>query len=165
MQAPDPYIAEFSLPAEATSFEEGPLLICERIQDPGNLGTLIRSALAFNFCGVIFLPGCVDPFHEKLIRSARGGLFQLPYKQMDLSSLQHLLKETKRTCFIADLEGASPEKLQEKQIALVLSNEGSGPSKEILALGAAISIPISSKMESLNVSIAGSILMYEARKR
>nr|NGX62168.1 23S rRNA (adenosine(1067)-2'-O)-methyltransferase [Chlamydiota bacterium] len=165
LPSPDGVAAEFSLPPPTSMEGNSYLLACDRITDPGNLGTLIRTALALFWDGIVFLPGCVDPFHEKVLRASRGALFRLPYHVGTWEELTNWQKKKKATCYVADMEGIPLHKApRPENLLLILSHEGEGVSPQGAAMGEKISIPISHKMESLNVSIAGSILLYELRR-
>ncbi len=140
-----------------------PLLLIDAIQDPGNLGTIIRTADAAGFSGIILGKGTVDVFNDKVIRSTQGSLFHIPIMQGDLEEAIPKLKAEGYSVWASALEGAeiynsvSPD----GKLALILGNEGSGIQKPLLKLADKIvKIPIYGKAESLNVSIAAGILMY-----
>lgn len=165
LPSPEPIAAEFSFPEQVSLQGKAPLLVLEAIQDPGNLGTLMRTALALGWGGVFFLPGCVDPFHDKAIRSSRGALFHLPWRSGEWEELIQLKEQNLLTVWVADMHGKPlPTIPPKKEILLILSNEAQGISKKASQFGEAISIPISDCSESLNVAIAGAILMYGLRK-
>lgn len=147
--------------------KENPLLlVLENIQDPGNLGTMIRTAEGAGVDGVILSPDCVDIYNPKTIRSTMGSIYRVPFFLAD--DLQGILKELRQEgihTFAACLkESKSYEKGDyTKGTAFLLGNESNGLSLE-LAAGAdtRIRIPMEGKLESLNVSIASAILLYEA---
>ena len=145
--SPEGVVAEFPLPKPSSLKGLDYVLVLDRVMDPGNMGMLLRSALALGFEGVLFLEGCVDPFNEKALAAARGALFRLPYCFGTLDDIDAPL-------LVADLEGA-PLAFQ-KRCALVLGNEAQGSQIE----APKVSIPHKGEMESLNVAAAGSILMY-----
>lgn len=152
--APDQKAAEVELPKQSDLTGSNRLLICDNIQDPGNLGTLIRTALAFHFDGVILTPGCVDIFNEKVIRSSKGACFKLPHSFQSLESLPH-------TLYCGDLSGTPlPELSAKAPFALIVSNEGAGPSPEMRSRATPVTIPMHDMAESLNVAVAGSIMMH-----
>ena len=154
---PEGIAAEFSLPEPSTLEGKAPILVLDQINDPGNMGTLIRTALALGWEGVFILPGSVDPFHEKVIRASRGALFRLPWREGSWEELKAL----KLKGYTADIEGVPlREIVKEKRIALVMSNEAQGVSKEGRAFGEGITIPMRGEMESLNVAVSGTIMMY-----
>ncbi|XP_073155413.1 uncharacterized protein [Henckelia pumila] len=112
------------------------ILVLDGIQDPGNLGTLLRSATAFRWGGVLLLPGCCDPFNEKALRAGRGASFQIQ--------------------IITELA----DSLAELPLCLVLGSEGTGLSETSKSSCELVSIPMAGEFESLNVSVAGGIFMY-----
>lgn len=157
---PEPYVAEVGLPKfELHKLER--LLICDKVSDPGNLGTLLRTALSFNFDAVFLLKGSVDPFNDKVIRAAKGALFHLPLFLGEWKDLLSLQNQYNLNLYQADLEGLS---LLDQPIlspfGLILGNESHGTSKEAKKHAKSISIPISPSMDSLNVAIAGGVLMF-----
>ena len=143
------------------------LLLLDRVQDPGNLGTLLRSAVAFGFDGVILGDGCVDLYNEKVIRSTQGAIFKLPILNQNLEEAVTSLKEQGVRIYGTSLQNGRPlnEIEETMKMAFILGNEGSGVSKELLSLtDGNIFIEMSENIESLNVSIAGSIIMYRFRQ-
>ena len=158
LPSPEGIAAEFSLPIPSSLENHAPLLVLDQITDPGNMGTLIRTALALGWKGVFFLPGCVDPFHKKVIRSSCAALFRFPWKEGSWEEL----KKLKLTPYIANIKGCSIEELSpKKEILLLLSNEANGVSKQSKRFGEHITIPMPGEMESLNVAISGAIIMYQ----
>ena len=139
------------------------ILILDGIQDPGNMGSLMRSACAFGFKTLFIGTGSVDIFNDKVIRSSQGAIFKLNYQFGDIS--EFLNKITHKVYTTNVLEGIHLKKIKaEDKVAVILGNEGNGVSKELQALGLdAIYIPMQNT-ESLNVAIAGSIIMYELSK-
>lgn len=131
------------------------LVAFDGIQDPGNLGTLMRSALALGFEGALLLPGSADPYSEKVLSASKGAALSLPLKHLTWEAL-HALPHAK---YLADLSGQTPT-LLEGPLVLVLGSEGQGLSKE--AKGTRLSI-LTRGVESLNVAVAGSILMHQIR--
>lgn len=143
------------------------VLLLDRIQDPGNLGTLIRTADAAGFHGVALGEGCVDPYNGKAIRASMGSLFHLPVYQVDGVHYLHELREKVPGVTIVgtSLKESKPyDQISYKgSTVVIIGNEGSGVSPELLSLtDHNVIIPIYGKAESLNAGIAGSILMYEA---
>jgi TrmH family RNA methyltransferase len=161
IENPEQIAAEVTLPQKKSLASACKLLILDRLQDPGNIGTLLRSALAFGFDGVYFIEPIADPFNDKIIRSSRGALFSLPFQYGTKEELTALLADHQTTLFIADLEGSSPSfSTFFPKIALLLGNEGQGVDPYFRTLGTQVKIPIASHTESLNVAVAGSIIMY-----
>ncbi len=161
LASPEGIAAEFPMPAPTPLHEKKFLLILDQINDPGNLGTLLRTALAFGWEGVILLPGCVDLFNEKVIRASRAACFRLPFQMGNWEQVLHLSQQRQIPLFLADLEGQPIDKVSPLHHAfLILSNEAQGVSKEAQQWGQKVTLPMSGPMESLNVGIAGGILMY-----
>ncbi len=136
------------------------VLYLDGIQDPGNLGTIERSALAFGFSSVILSKDCVSPFNSKTVQASKGSMFDLKIKYMELEELVDLRYELYLTC----LEGDDIKyvKIQKTgKICLVIGNEGQGIRQDHLSLpGHKIRLEISSRIESLNAAVAASIFMY-----
>lgn len=142
---------------------DGALLLLDRIQDPGNLGTIIRTATAAGFGGIYLGEGSVDPYNEKVIRATQGALFHLPLVEIDLAHLLPQLKRQGYTIWATDLRGAkSYHQLPvPKQVALILGNEGSGVAPSLVKeADQAVKIPHFGAVESLNVASAAAILLY-----
>lgn len=138
-------------------------LLLDSIQDPGNLGTIIRTADAVGFDTVVLGKGTVDLYNDKVIRSTQGSLFHLNIMEGDLPSYISQFKEAGCEIWATSLDNAEyytklevPEKL-----ALILGNEGAGVSPSILEQATRnVKIPMYGKAESLNVSVAAGVLMY-----
>ena len=151
LKSPPDMVAEYALPDQQSLEGKERLLILDGIQDPGNLGTLIRTALAMGWDGLFLTPTCCDPFNEKALQASRGAIFRLPY--------QIGKNPPKGYSFLIAQPGA-PLGKAEGPVALVLGSEGQGPSKEIAQLGDPIGIPMPGEFESLNVAVAGAILIF-----
>lgn len=164
---PEGIVAEVVMPEENSLESCRSIVVLDRIQDPGNVGTILRTALAFGWEGVYFVDGTCDMWNDKVIRSARGATFQLPFKSGPWSDLLSYFGRAQIVPYAADLGGISIDELKvdSKNIALVMGNEGQGLSKEASEYCQKVTIPISAKMESLNVSVAAGILMYKLRDR
>ncbi len=155
------WIAEFSLPAEPSFKGCKRLLILDQIKDPGNLGTIFRTALAFGWDHIFLLEGSADPFGEKALQASKGACFRLHLKSGKLSELKQIIAQEKLAVHVADLDGQAPEKLSTTEsMALALGSEVAGLSKEVSALGGKVSLAMTNASESLNVAVAGAILMY-----
>ena len=140
------------------------ILILDNIQDPGNLGTIIRSSVAFDIDTIVLSPNTVDIYNPKVIRATQGMIFYTNIITLELKEFINEIKTKNYTIFGTNVRNGKNIKeitLPEK-FALVLGNEGQGVSKEIESLcDDNIYIKMSSKCESLNVSVATSILLYE----
>ncbi|MYL39021.1 TrmH family RNA methyltransferase [Halobacillus litoralis] len=152
---------------EDYTFTPGSLtLMLDAVQDPGNIGTLIRTADAAGFDQVIVGTGSVDIFNDKVIRASQGSLFHLPVLTGDLTDYVGGLKDQGVEIWASTLENAASYKdlpIPEKA-ALVVGNEGSGISEELVeAADQQVYIPIYGQAESLNAAIAGAVLMYHLK--
>lgn len=139
------------------------ILILDGIQDPGNMGTLMRSAVAFGFKTIVFGNGTVDIYNDKVIRSSQGAIFKLSFINADLTEFIPSLNEYKLygTNVVNGYE-LDDIKISDK-MAIVLGNEGNGISPTVNALiKENIYIPMENT-ESLNVGVAGGIIMYMLR--
>ena len=145
------------------------IVFCVGVQDPGNLGTIIRSADAFGASGVILSKGTVDLYNPKVVRSTMGAIFHLPIflTEDDKETIKHLKQKNvkifatdasaKKDCFAADLKGAA---------AVLVGNEGAGLPEDIIDLAdEIIKIPMPGKAESLNVGVSTAIVLYEALRQ
>ncbi len=146
------------------------LLVLDGLQDPGNVGTLLRTAEAAGVTGVLLTRGCADPFSPKALRASAGSAFRMPHL-LDLSSeeLLSLLPEgIPLAAATADPKAVSAfgETLFALPTALALGSEGSGLSPQIeTAASIRIRVPSAAKVESLNVAAAGAVLMFEIARR
>lgn len=142
------------------------VLVLDAIQDPGNLGTLIRSADAFAADCVIALPGTVDYWNSKVVRSAAGAAFRVPLVNAPAEEVWQWLEIERFVVCGADMNGKRVEDLERpRRIALVAGNEGGGLRNETRAhVAETVSIPMPGRAESLNVGVAAGILLYELSK-
>ncbi len=137
-------------------------LLLDNIQDPGNLGTLVRSALGFGIDLVVLNSQSVDIYNDKFIRSTQGAIFQIKILKADLNLTVRELKKAGVTVIGTSMgnHAAISELLPPKRYALLLGNEGQGVSPDLQDLADQVTfIPMSEKLESLNVAVAGSIIM------
>ena len=143
------------------------LVLLDGIQDPGNLGTIIRSAASFNFDTVVLGLNTVDLYNDKVIRSTEGMIFHQNVIQEDLSEFVKELKNNNYTIYTTDVnEGKIVSDIDFKQkIAIIIGNEGQGVSDIKEYADESLYIPMNKKCESLNASVATSIIMYEVSKR
>ncbi|MCF0148664.1 MAG: RNA methyltransferase [Clostridium sp.] len=140
-------------------------LICDKVQDPGNLGTIIRTAHAAGVNGIILTKGTVDVYNDKTIRSTMGSIFYIPIFYDDEN--YSIIRELKEDGFslvatsLAESKNFFEENLKGKTI-LAVGNEGNGISNELFELAdKKVKIPMPGGAESLNVSIATSIILFE----
>lgn len=158
-------LAEFPLPCYHSLEGLHKIIVLDNINDPGNLGTLLRTAVALGWEGAYIVGNSCDPYNEKALRASRGACFSMALREGSWPELKELALRNSLTPLLADLKGVSPSTIKAKKILLVLSNEARGPSKEAIDFCQRVTIPLSGKMESLNVAIAGAILMYTLIER
>jgi len=145
------------------------VIMCDRIQDPGNLGTIIRTADAFGPAAVILNKGCVDEYNPKVVRASAGAIFRVPFvhTNSDTEILQYLKKNGFNIISTVVDSNSSFENIDKSErICIVIGNEGQGVSQEIIDDSHMdITIKMSGRAESLNASIAAGISIYEIRKK
>ena len=143
-------------------------LVLDSLQDPGNVGTVIRSASAFGVTATICLPGTVDVWNAKVVRSAMGSLFSHSVVSLPVAGLRAFLQDFGVECWAADTQGVSLGSLvaaQPERLALVVSNEGAGLTPEAAELATKrVSITMAPGVESLNVAVATGILLHALRR-
>lgn len=172
-------LKEFSLDDVIERRQVGPIVVLAGLQDPGNLGTILRSAEAFGSAGVVLGEGTVSLFNSKVIRSSAGSVFRLPIvhaqprgagksgavkleeisKRFREQGIRQLATSSHKGTPLdqADLKGAA---------AIFFGNEGAGLAREVMArVDESIAIPHTSQVESLNAGVAASIVLYEAARQ
>lgn len=140
-------------------------LVLDGLQDPGNLGTIIRSAEAFGTTGILLTPGTVHPWNQKVLRASAGSSFRLPVVSLESERKLEQLRERGILMYATAAQaGASIQEFAfERPIAFVIGNEGAGISETVLRFcSGTIRIPCGGPVESLNAAVAASILLYEA---
>ena len=140
------------------------LIMLDDVNDPGNLGTIIRTAAGLGYDGIIMSPNTVDLYNEKVIRSTQGVMFKIPIIKANLQEVIKLLKKEKVFCIGTALTNAKDVKhiTKKDKFAICLGNEAKGISKEVLDnMDENVRIAMKNDVESLNVSIAAGIIMYE----
>jgi TrmH family RNA methyltransferase len=142
--------------------EHATVLALDGVQDPGNFGTLVRSAHAFAADFVLALTGTVDPWNPKSVRAAAGSSCHVPIVQAETHAGLTWLDHQGFAIFAADARGRPVEPLQRPaRVALIVGNEGAGVSDAVRAAAAAVvAVPIRGSAESLNVGVAAGILLY-----
>ena len=147
---------------------EGPLVVAAGLQDPGNLGTIIRSAEAFGAAGVFLTEGTVSPYNSKVLRGSAGSIFRLPCVQISSAELIPLLRRGGvRLLATSSHKGtALPEVNWTLPVAIFIGNEGAGLRRELLhQMDETLVIPQAAPVESLNAGVAASIVLYEAARK
>ena len=143
------------------------LVLLDGVQDPGNLGTIIRTAVSFGFDGVYCSADTCDIYNDKAVRSSQGALFHIPVIRCSLKDLVKALRQEGVTVIATALEGAQPMSSVEVpgQAAFVFGNEGQGVSRAVLD-DADLKMKIEMDgFESLNVAVAAGIVMYQYRRK
>jgi RNA methyltransferase, TrmH family len=146
------------------------LLVAGGLQDPGNLGTLVRSAEAFGASGVLTTPGTVSAWNQKALRASAGSIFRVPVVGVDVAELAALKAGGVRLLAAVAEDYADTIEAQNVDFsgacAVMIGNEGAGLSEELLDLAdVRVTIPCPGRVESLNAAIAGSLLLYEASRQ
>ena len=145
----------------------GPLVVVAGLQDPGNLGTILRSAEAFGAAGIFLTEGTVSPYNSKAMRGSAGSIFRLPFVQLASAKLIALLKARKIRLLATSSHKGTPlaEANWTLPLAIFIGNEGAGLPREILhQMDETLVIPQSEPVESLNAGVAASIMLYEAAR-
>lgn len=141
------------------------LLVLDRVQDPGNMGTMIRTAVAAGYAGIIAVKGTVDVYSAKVLRATAGMIFDIPIVYVDnAAELKELLAPSGHRLAVTVPTGgrAYYEEDLDKGVALVIGNEGNGVSDEVLSMAdIRVTIPMCGEIESLNAAVSAAILMYE----
>ena len=156
-------------PDELLADSEGTFLLLENLQDPGNLGTIVRTGEGAGVRGIIMTADTVDIFNPKTIRSTMGSVYRVPFIYVEtLTEVVEKMKEKNIPVYAAHLKGQKNyyEFDYRKGCAFLIGNEGNGLKKETADLADAyLKIPMQGQVESLNAAIAASVLMYEAYRQ
>jgi len=153
------YIAVVKIPSMVFKPPSTNFLVLENVADPGNLGTLIRTALAFDF-KTIYMINCVDATNDKVVRASMGNFWDVDLVECNLSQIEELSK--KFNLIVADMAGQSLENVRcdKKPFGIVLGNEANGVSEKMKALAKLkVAVRMKNNVESLNVAVAGAIIM------
>lgn len=149
--------------------KSGNVILLDRLQDPGNIGTIIRTADAAGYSGVITIKGTADLYGPKIVRAAAGSLFRMPVFSVNsperaVSLLEAAGKTVIATGFQTDLYYYNVK--MDRDIGLIIGNEGNGISQELMQLAhKVVKIPMEGTIDSLNASVAAGILMYESVRK
>jgi len=165
-------VKEYSLEDILERVQVGPIIVVAGLQDPGNLGTILRSAEAFGSAGVVLGEGTVSPFNSKVIRASAGSVFRLPVVQGKtaggLEAISAKLREG-GVCLLATSshKGTALDQVKlTEPAAIFVGSEGSGLPRGLIALmDETVAIPHTPQVESLNAGVAGSIVLYEAARQ
>ena len=143
-------------------------LILDNLRDPGNMGTIFRSALAAGIDTILLPPGTVDPYSPKVVRSAMGAHFKLPFLRLSWDEIFQLVISKNLSCYLADSNKGQPYDRIEYQTPLVfiIGGEASGAGLKTLALSPErVNIPMCNAVESLNAATASAILVFEVSRQ
>jgi TrmH family RNA methyltransferase len=140
-----------------------PVLALDGLQDPGNVGTIIRSAHALGASGVLSLPGTVWLTNPKVLRASMGATFRFPVVQVDQAEFARWSEDHRVALWAADATGEPVQALNPpERLAIIVGNEGAGIRADLLRMGATrVAIPLSRGAESLNAAVAAGILLHE----
>src|SRR5580698_5857181 len=145
----------------------GPLIVAAGLQDPGNLGTILRSAEAFGAAGIFLTEGTVSPYNSKVLRASAGSFFRLPLLRIPSAELTPLLKRAGiRLLATSSHNGTALPKIDwTLPLAIFIGNEGAGLSSDLTSqMDETLMIPQAAHVESLNAGVAASIVLYEATR-
>ena len=141
------------------TYPDGLLIVLDRLQDPGNLGTIVRTADALGACGVLLSPDSADPFSPKALRAAMGSTYHLPVYIGELQKELPRLKAQGFVCVCGHLNGAETLPALGTRTVLVVGNEGQGASAETAALCELYRMPMRGRAESLNAAVFAALMM------
>lgn len=163
-------LKEFSLDDILERLQVGPVIVLIGLQDPGNLGTILRSAEAFGSAGLILGEGTVSPLNAKVIRASAGSIFRLPVvsaKNSIEGVLASLRKHEARLIATSSHKGTAIDQARlTGPSAIFIGNEGSGLPKNLMSqMDELVAIPHATQVESLNAGVAASIVLYEAARQ
>jgi RNA methyltransferase, TrmH family len=165
-------LKSFALEEIMERMQIGPIVIIVGLQDPGNLGTILRSAEAFGSAGVVLGEGTVSPFNSKVVRASAGSVFRIPLVSSKMNvGLEAVLAKLRaqgvRLIATSSHKGSPLDQAKlTGSVAIFIGSEGSGLPRDLLAqVDEAVAIPHSAQVESLNAGVAGSIVLYEAARQ
>jgi RNA methyltransferase, TrmH family len=159
---------EFSLDDVLAKSQAGPLLAIAGVQDPGNLGTILRSAEAFGAGGVVLGEGTVSPFNPKVVRASAGSVFRLPVARAKLSEALGQMKESGLRLVATTSHKGTPldQAKLSGRLAIFIGSEGAGLSRDLIKeMDEVVAIPQAPQVESLNAGVAASIVLYEVARQ
>lgn len=165
-------VKQFSPEDVLERLQLGPIVVVVGLQDPGNLGTILRSAEAFGSAGVVLGEGTVSPFNSKVIRASAGSIFRLPVVIAKSAGGMEKICATMRSAEVRLIatsahKGAALDQANlTGPVAIFVGSEGSGLSRELLAqVDELVTISHATQVESLNAGVAGSLVLYEAARQ
>lgn len=141
-------------------FPKGLIVVLDGVQDPGNVGTILRSADAFGAVGLLLSPSCADAYAPKTLRAAMGSTYHLPVWQGDLLPQLDLLRQQGFSALCGDLRGSETLPALKQNVALVIGSEGNGVTPEVAQVCEGYRLPMRGRAESLNAAVAAGVLLY-----
>lgn len=164
-ETPQGVVFSCEIPEPADALPGGRLLVLDGVQDPGNVGTILRTADAFGADGLVLLPGSADPWAPKTVRSTMGACFRLPVLCCTLEELTRRLEQEGIPLYATALREDTTDVRDAdlSRCAVVIGSEGRGVSREVLdACAQTLKIPMRDRCESLNAAMAASVVLWEA---
>jgi TrmH family RNA methyltransferase len=162
------HLKQFSLEQIMERLQVGPLVVIAGLQDPGNLGTILRSAEAFGSGGVVLGEGTVSPFNAKVVRASAGSIFRVPVIREKLDAVSSQLRAHGIRLIATSSHKGTPlgEANLTGPLAMFIGNEGAGLRRDLTTkMDEVVVIPHAPQVESLNAGVATSILLYEAARQ
>jgi len=152
--------------ADIRPAHRAPVLVLDAVQDPGNVGTLIRTAFALGASGALLLPGSAEPSNPKVLRAAMGATFRLPWAMAVDGEFRAWVREVGADLWVAATDGTPVHRLSApERLALVVGNEGAGGRPVVREMSrASVAIPLARGAESLNVAVAAGIVLFEVTR-
>jgi RNA methyltransferase, TrmH family len=149
--------------ADLRPARRAPVVILDAVQDPGNVGTLLRTAFALGSSGAVLLAGTADPSNAKVLRAAMGATFRFPWAPATEGELAAWARESDLTLWAATTDGAPLGRLAApERLGLIVGNEGAGVRPAVRELArASVAVPLARGVESLNVAVAAGIILFE----
>ena len=161
-QTPQGVVAVVETPAltPPETYPGGLVLVLDGVQDPGNVGAILRSADAFGATGLLLSPACADAYAPKTLRAAMGSTYHLPVWQGELLPEIEKLRQQGFTALCGDLRGSEKLPALKRNVALVIGSEGSGVSEAVAEACERFRLTMRGRAESLNASVAAGVLLY-----
>ena len=161
-QTPQGVVAVVATPdlTPPEAYPSGLVLVLDGVQDPGNVGAIIRSADAFGTVGILLSPACADAYAPKTLRAAMGSTYHLPVWQGELLPELQKMREVGFTALCGDLKGSETLPKLASSVALVIGSEGAGVSAPVAEVCERFRLTMRGRAESLNASVAAGVLLY-----
>ena len=150
--------------APPAAYPAGLIVVLDGVQDPGNVGAILRSAVAFGAVGALLTADCADPFADKALRASMGSAYHLPIWRGDAAEQLSAMKAAGFLAICGRLDGAEKLPALRLCVALVIGSEGHGASAAALALCEGYRLPMPGRAESLNAAVAAGIMIYQIAK-